>query len=49
MCRWDGDNGWDALIDLFTIEEGRSDLVIDMRIKEIKDKFYFKIIDIYVP
>ena len=47
-CQW-MQGYWDALIDLFTAEEGASDLVLSVRIYEIGDSYSFDIQSVYVP
>ena len=49
VCLYMEDHRWDAIIDLFTEEEGRSDLIIDLRIYMRNDHYLYEIIDIYVP
>ena len=48
VCQWMGD-GWEVLIDLFTIEEGLSDLALSMKIVEKGKEFEFRVTSIYVP
>jgi hypothetical protein len=48
VCMWYGTH-WDALIDLWTEEEGRSDLVLSARISEKSNGYFFKIHMVYVP
>jgi hypothetical protein len=48
VCMWHGTH-WDALIDLWTAEEGRSDLVLSIRISEKSNGYFFKIHMVYVP
>jgi hypothetical protein len=48
VCMWYGTH-WDALIDLWTEEEGRSDLVLSARIMEESNGYSFKIYTVYVP
>ncbi|HYO78319.1 MAG TPA: hypothetical protein VE010_17805 [Thermoanaerobaculia bacterium] len=40
---------WEVLVDLWTAEEGRSDLVLDARVYEAADDFEVQIHLIYVP
>jgi hypothetical protein len=48
VCQWM--NGyWDALVDLFTVEEGSSDLVLSLRVYETGDGYSFEIQSIHVP
>ena len=48
QCQWSGDF-WDVFIDLFTVEEGRSDLVLQLRVYEKDHDYLFKVYMIYVP
>lgn len=48
VCLWMG-NHWDVLIDLWTIREGRSDLVLGVRITESNSDYEYEIGMIYVP
>ncbi|WP_395009559.1 hypothetical protein [Undibacterium sp.] len=48
VCIWMGDR-WDALIDLWTLSEGRSDLVLSLKVTEGDDGFEFSIYMVYVP
>jgi hypothetical protein len=48
ICMWHGDF-WDALVDLWTREEGRSDLVLSARVREDKLGFAYQIQLVYVP
>lgn len=47
VCQWMG-GYWDALIDLFT-EEGRSDLVLSLRVKEEGGYYLFEVMSVHVP
>ncbi|AKU94643.1 hypothetical protein AKJ09_01307 [Labilithrix luteola] len=40
---------WQVLIDLWTIESGASDLVLDAWVFETEDGFRFEINSVYVP
>ena len=48
VCIWMGDY-WDVLLDLWTQEEGQSDLVLSARVTEAGFDFAFKIQMVYVP
>ena len=48
ICIWTG-NRWDALIDLWSLSEGRSDLVLSLQVSEENNGFEFKIYMVYVP
>lgn len=50
VANWWHDNRWDCLVDLWTAEEGRSDLVLDVSVFEEADKvFRFHPRLVYVP
>ncbi len=48
VCIW-LDGHWDVLIDLYTQEEGLSDLVLNVRVTEEAYGFVFDIHMVYVP
>lgn len=48
VCQWMR-SYWDVLIDLFTIEEGASDLVLAVRVYEDGETYIFDIQSVYVP
>lgn len=48
VCVWMGSR-WNVLIDLWTIAEGRSDLVLQADVWESEAGFTFKIHMVYVP
>jgi hypothetical protein len=48
VCIWMGDH-WDALIDLWTEEEGSSDLVLQVQISELGSEFLVTVYIVYVP
>ena len=48
VCIWMG-NRWDVLVDLWTVSEGRSDLVLSLQISEVGSDYEFSIYMIYVP
>jgi hypothetical protein len=48
VCQWQVDY-WEVLVDLFTIEEGRSDLVLHAHVFEKPDGFTFNVHFVYVP
>lgn len=48
VCQWMG-GYWDALIDLFTEEEGRSDLVLSLRVTERGGGYLFEVMSVHVP
>lgn len=48
LCHWTGSH-WDALVDLWTEEEGRSDLVLEVRVRETDDGCLVNVHMVYVP
>jgi hypothetical protein len=48
VCIWMG-NRWDALIDLWSRSEGRSDLTLSLHVSETNNGFEFNIYMVYVP
>lgn len=48
VCIWNG-TCWEVLLDLFTFEEGRSDLVLEVLVHEASDGYRFELLLIYVP
>ena len=48
VCIWTGER-WDALIDLWTRSEGRSDLVLSVHVSEGDEGFVFDVYMVYVP
>ena len=48
VCQWQLDH-WQVLVDLFTVEEGRSDLALDVCISEKAGEFVFNVHCVYVP
>ena len=48
VCMWMGER-WDALVDLWTQAEGRSDLVLQTFVTETRSGFNFEIHMVYVP
>jgi hypothetical protein len=48
VCQWML-TYWDVLIDLFTIEEGASDLVLTVRVREDGPGYAFEVQSVYVP
>jgi hypothetical protein len=48
VCIYMG-NHWDALIDLWTAGEGRSDLVLSAKVSEGENGYVFNIKMVYVP
>lgn len=48
VCIWMGDH-WDALIDLWTEQEGASDLVLQVQVSEIGGEHVVTVHMVYVP
>jgi hypothetical protein len=48
VAQWMGTH-WDILVDLWTIESGRSDMVMDARAFEVEKSFRIEILSVYVP
>jgi hypothetical protein len=48
VCIWMGDH-WDAMIDLWTETEGRSDLVLRVQIAESNSGYIVTVYMVYVP
>ena len=48
VCIWYGDH-WAALVDLWTEQEGRSDLVLHTRVREQDSGFSIEVDLVYVP
>lgn len=48
VCIWMGDH-WDALIDLWTEDEGQSDLVLEVKVSEAGSGYLVAVYMVYVP
>ena len=48
VCIWMGHH-WDAIVDLWTLSEGRSDLVLNLQVTEKEPGFEYEIGLLYVP
>ncbi|PND39085.1 hypothetical protein C1O66_17175 [Paucibacter aquatile] len=48
VCMWNGKR-WDALIDLWTLGEGRSDLLLAVQVTESEHGFAYAVYMVYVP
>ncbi|MCY0915773.1 DUF7668 domain-containing protein [Massilia antarctica] len=48
VCQW-MIGYWDALIDLYTVEEGASDLALAVRVYEEGNAYAFEIFSVHVP
>jgi len=48
VAQWTGSH-WDVLVDLWTVESGRSDMVLHTIVSEVKGGFRIKIHLVYVP
>lgn len=49
VTQWNSRTGWDVLVDLWTRESGRSDMVLHLRAFETGDVVQFEVYLIYVP
>lgn len=47
VCQWQCEY-WDVLVDLYTVEEGESDLSLSVRVLEKKHEFEFEVISVHV-
>jgi hypothetical protein len=48
VCIWMGEH-WNALVDLWTKEEGRSDLVLQVHVSEVGGEYVVTAYMVYVP
>lgn len=48
ISRWTGDN-WEVLVDLFTVDEGLSDLVMFARVSESGGDYRIEVESVHVP
>lgn len=48
VCQWMG-SYWDVLVDLYTIEEGASDLALAARVYQEDSAYVFEVQLVYVP
>jgi hypothetical protein len=48
VCQWMG-GYWELLVDLYTAEEGSSDLALFARVRESGSSFSFEVISVHVP
>lgn len=48
VCQWYGQH-WDVMVDLYTVDEGASDLVLQLRIYEEAGDYIFEVHLVYVP
>lgn len=48
IAAWDGEK-WVVLVDLWTVEEGRSDLVLHAFVREVAGGYEFEVYHVYVP
>lgn len=46
-CQWMR-GYWDVLVDLYTVEEGRSDLILSVRVYEQDSGFQFEVMSVHV-
>ena len=47
IAQWNG-SGWNVFVDLWTAEEGRSDMILDVRVEGESD-WHFEVHLVYVP
>ena len=48
VCIWVGEF-WEVVVDLYTEEEGRSDLVLQVHVRGDQNGFMYEVILVYVP
>ncbi len=48
VCQWQMEY-WEVLVDMFSVEEGRSDLVLHVNVFAQSDRFDYKVHFVYVP
>jgi hypothetical protein len=48
VCQWYGQH-WDVMVDLYTVDEGASDLVLQLRVYEERGSYAFEVHLVYVP
>lgn len=48
VCQWTGSH-WDVLVDLWTVESGASDLVLNLRVFDEAKGFRFEVDSVTVP
>lgn len=48
VSQWMG-TYWDVLVDLWTIESGESDMVLNVRVFEVGNVYRFEIVSVHVP
>lgn len=48
VAQWIG-SYWDVIVDLWTVESGRSDMVLHLRAFDLEGAFRFEIHAVYVP
>ncbi|MEV4155891.1 hypothetical protein AB0J48_22970 [Nocardia salmonicida] len=46
---WKGGESWEVLVDLWTVEDGRSDLCLEVDVHETDSGFRFEIHMVYTP
>jgi hypothetical protein len=49
VAQWMGGTRWEVLVDLWTVESGRSDMVLHVIVSEAKNGFRIKVHLVYVP
>lgn len=48
VCEWVRDF-WDVTVDLYTVSEGHSDMVLALRVREDGNSYVFEVRSVYVP
>ncbi|WP_374516918.1 DUF7668 domain-containing protein [Undibacterium squillarum] len=48
VCQWYGQH-WDVMVDLYTMDEGSCDLVLQLRVSEEAGGYIFEVHLVYVP
>lgn len=48
VCEWI-DGFWDVMVDLYTVDEGHSDMVLALRVREETGGYVFEVRSVYVP
>lgn len=48
VCQWYGEY-WDVMVDLYSTDEGTSDLILQVRIYEGEEEYIFDVLSVYVP
>ena len=48
VCQWYG-KYWDVMVDLYSTDEGISDLILQVRVYEGEEEYVFGVLSVYVP